>query len=114
VNELVGPLGLPGAVLALFGVFLLALKIKRELGNGKGKPVNGYTLRDASALTQGVRDRVDDAERGIHQNINDTRHSINNGLERIADRMEESNDRNTEKLLEKLGQIADGLHRDRA
>lgn len=108
--DLLGPLGLPGAVLALFGVFLLGLKIKKELG-GNGRLSGGYTFQQASALTQGVERRVETAERAIQQNVNDTRHSINNGVEKAIGRIEESNERNTERLLEKLGSIEDALNR---
>jgi hypothetical protein len=89
VSELIGPLGLPGAVVAIMATVFLTLKVKNEFLNGKrtGKAPNGYGLREASGLASDIRERVDVAERAIQDNINVSRHAYGNGIEKAIERL---------------------------
>jgi len=90
LQQLVGPLGLPGAVLLLLGCVLLGIKIRKEFTptpTTNGHSGNGYGYKEAHSLTQGVRDQLTGAEKSINDNVDDTRHSINGNLEIVIERL---------------------------
>jgi len=82
------------------GAALLALKIRKELvGNGtRNGSDTPYQMKDAVQLAAGTTARIDLAERAIQENVTDsgkavrdevvtTRHSINNNLEVVIERL---------------------------
>lgn len=86
MNELIGPLGLPGAIVAIFAAVFFGVKIRNEFLAG-GRSESSYSLKDATQLATGLSARVDLAERSIQENVSETRHSINNNLEKVIDRL---------------------------
>lgn len=102
MSELIGPLGLPGALVALFGVFFLGLKIKNEI---TGKPTasamaeGGYTLKDATIIAAGLTARIDLSERAIHEDIGKTRHSFGDGFEKAIERLSREMEVQTKEIV---------------
>lgn len=67
--------GLLGLVVICVSAVVYVLKKKNGNGNGQSPSV--------AQLAQSIKDHVDASERRIMENINTTRHSVNNGLQTI-------------------------------
>lgn len=69
--------GLLGLVVICVSAVVYVLKKKNGNGNGHSPSVAQL------ALVQSIKEHVDASERRIMENINTTRHSVNNGLQTI-------------------------------
>lgn len=79
-KDLIGALGLPGAVLALALAFLLGIRAWQTLkrnGNGHGDTALNAEKRTQAAVER-ILERLDKHHEILMKNINDTRHDIRN------------------------------------
>jgi len=112
-KDLVGGLGLPGAIMALAIAFFYGIKAAQALKNGKTgtHEVSGLSYKDAIAISTNAVSLADKSKDAIMSNIDKTRHDVNGNLMTIQVNLSEAVDNQTERLGQKLDKIAELLLR---
>ena len=115
-KELVGALGLPGALMAIAIAFFYGIKAAQALKNGKNgrtgtHEIAGLSYKDAIAISTNAVSLADKSKDAIMSNIDKTRHDVNGNLMTVQVNLSEAVDNQTERLGQKLDKIAELLLR---